>query len=183
NPRRVTKSAVADLIEHMEKCTNIDSSDDESDFAANKSEDDSNPKSNNDGKSVTQKNQKPISLLRFVTRLNGRQLLSKMSSNNELQSKAMAIFSEDSESLDISQIVDDSDNESHNDDHDVEYPGAVNTTTTEQHLIEQDLDDIRQKTLEHNRQQIKGIQFANAGDGNLKVVNSYAVTSNTCTLI
>ncbi|CAF3376500.1 unnamed protein product [Rotaria sp. Silwood1] len=183
NPRRVTKSAVANLIEHMEKCTNMSSSDEESDFAANKSEDDSNTKSNNDGKAIIQKNQRPISLLRFVTRLDGRHLLSKMSSDAELQSKALTLFSEDSESFDMAQIIYDSDNENHNDDHDVEYPGAVTTAMTEQQPIEHDLDDIRQKTLEHNRQQLKGIQFANAGDGNLKVVNSYAVTSNTCTLI
>ncbi|CAF1376924.1 unnamed protein product [Rotaria sp. Silwood1] len=106
-----------------------------------------------------------------------------MSSDAELQSKALTLFSEDSESFDMAQIIYDSDNENHNDDHDVEYPGAVTTAMTEQQPIEHDLDDIRQKTLEHNRQQLKGIQFANAGDGNLKVVNSYAVTSNTCTLI
>ncbi|CAF4992290.1 unnamed protein product, partial [Rotaria sp. Silwood1] len=153
----------------MEKCTNMSSSDEESDFAANKSEDDSNTKSNNDGKAIIQKNQRPISLLRFVTRLDGRHLLSKMSSDAELQSKALTLFSEDSESFDMAQIIYDSDNENHNDDHDVEYPGAVTTAMTEQQPIEHDLDDIRQKTLEHNRQQLKGIQFANAGDGNLKV--------------
>jgi hypothetical protein len=53
----------------------------------------------------------------------------------------------------------------------------------EQQHVEMDLNDIRQKAVEYDRQQLKGIQFANASNGNPKVVNNYAVTSNTCTLI
>ncbi|CAF1289459.1 unnamed protein product [Rotaria sordida] len=37
---------------------------------------------------------------------------------------------------------------------------------------EYNLDDIRAKTLEHNRQQVKGIQLANADANNLKIINS-----------
>ncbi|CAF3919777.1 unnamed protein product, partial [Rotaria sordida] len=44
---------------------------------------------------------------------------------------------------------------------------------------EYNLDDIRAKTLEHNRQQVKGIQLANADANNLKIINSYSVTSST----
>ena len=45
------------------------------------------------------------------------------------------------------------------------------------------LDGIRAKTEEYDRQQLKGVQLANAGSNNLKIVNSYSVTSSTCALM
>ncbi|CAF1023045.1 unnamed protein product [Adineta steineri] len=46
-----------------------------------------------------------------------------------------------------------------------------------------DLDDIRQKTIEYDQKQIRGIQFANAGTGNLTIINNHSVTSETCNII
>ncbi|CAF1361471.1 unnamed protein product [Rotaria sordida] len=55
----------------------------------------------------------------------------------------------------------------------------INSSIEQEH----NLDDIREKTLEYNRQQVKGIQLANAGANNLKIINSYSVTSSTCIII
>ncbi len=182
--QRVSKSATTKLVEHMEKCATMSSSDeDESDFEEDDTKPDHHPTNKNEYKTTTQKLVQPISLFRFVTRLNGRHSLLKMSSDNEIRSKVMAFCSNQSETLDIAQMADDSDNENDDDDNDVQSPGLIIQSEEEQQHVDIDLSDIRQKALEYDRQQLKGIQFANAGNGNLKVVNNYTVTSNTCTLI
>jgi hypothetical protein len=164
----------------MEKYVNMSSSDEEeSDFGEDDTE-----SNKNDYKSTTQKLVQPVSLFRFVTRLNVRHSLSKMSNDKEIRSKVIAVCSNQSETLDITSTVDDSDNENDDDDNDVQSPpDLINQNDEQQHHVDIDLNDIRQKALEYDRQQIKGIQFANAGNGNLKVVNNYPITSNTCILI
>ena len=161
--QRLSKSATEKFVGHMEKYANLDSSDEEdSDF--DKSDSESN------------KFVPPVSHFRFVTKLNGRHSLSKMSSNVEIRSKVMAICSNESETLDIPNVVNESDNE-HDDDNDV----LVIQTEEKQH-VDTDLNDLRQKASEYDQQQIKGIQLANAGTGNLRIVNNYPITSTTCTL-
>ncbi|CAF4890295.1 unnamed protein product, partial [Rotaria magnacalcarata] len=75
-----------------------------------------------------------------------------------------------------------SDQEDHDDDNDVQTTDQINRVEDQQQSMEVALNDIRQKRLEYDRQQIKGVQFSNVGDGNLKVVNNSSVTSSTCIL-
>ena len=165
----------------MEKCTNMDASDDSDDI--DEIVDSVNHSSNDNLETAMQKVSRPITLLHFVTRLDGCQTLSNMSRSQDLHSKAIDFYINGSNSIDITQIIDNSDNRkvNNNDDHNVEYPIGI-STTIEQNRVEHDLNDIHRKALEYDQQQIKGIQFANAGDGNLKVINNHTVTSNTCTL-
>ena len=145
----------------------------------NHDEPDHHLKEKDDYKNITQKLVEPCSLFRFVTRLNGRFSLSKMSSHQDIRSKVIAICSNQSEAVRLDDTVMDSDNENdhHDDNNDVEIPKKE-----EQHF-HIDLNDIRQKALEYDRQQLKGIRLANAGGGNLRIVNNYAVTSATCNLL
>ncbi|CAF4640102.1 unnamed protein product [Rotaria socialis] len=183
NLQRSTGSAAAKLVEHMEKCANFSSDDDEkSDFEGDDTAASYHPTNKGDTKASIKSNNRPVSCFRFVTRLNGRHALSKMSSDNEMSSKVMATWLNQSETIDIGSMVDDSDSEIHDDDNDVESPNRTDQNEEQQH-VDIDLNSIHQKTLEYDQQQIKGIQFTNAGDGNLKVVNNYVITSNTCTLV
>jgi hypothetical protein len=168
----------------MEKCAAMSSgNEEESDFEEDDTELNHHPTNKSDNKTTTQKSVQPITFFRFVTRLNGRHSLSKMSSDQEIRSKVMAIFLNHSETLDIAKMADDFGNENHDDDdNDIVSPGLIIQSEDKQHL-DIDLNDIRRKGLEYDRQQLKGIQLANAGNGNLKVVNNYAVTSETCILI
>ncbi|CAF1315304.1 unnamed protein product [Rotaria magnacalcarata] len=106
-----------------------------------------------------------------------------MNNSDELRLKVMEIFSSYSKCLDFAQFADDTDNENLDDDDDDVKSPCTTIATIEQQNVEHDSDNICQKTLEYERQQLKGVQFANAGSGNLKVMNSYIVTSNTCNLI
>ncbi|CAF4363391.1 unnamed protein product [Rotaria sp. Silwood2] len=78
-------------------------------------------------------------------------------------------------------MTDDSDDENYDDDNDVQVPDSV-IKTDEQKSIDDNLSGIRQKTLEFDQNQIKGIQFANAGDRNLKIVNNHTINSTTCSI-
>ncbi len=164
----------------MEKCASMYSVDEkESDFEDDDTELDHHHRTKkSDYKTTTQKLAQPVCLVRFVTRLNGPYSLSKMINDKEIWSKVAVVCLNQSETVDIAKMVDDCDN----DNNDVEFPGLIVQSEGEQY-VDIDLNDIRQKALEYDRQQLKGIQFANAGNGNLRVMNNYAVTSNTCTLI
>ncbi|CAF4263920.1 unnamed protein product, partial [Rotaria magnacalcarata] len=182
NLQRLTGSATTKLVEHMEKCANFSSSDEEkSDFEDDDTAANYHSRNKSDTKASIKSNNRPVSLFRFVTRLKGRYSLSKMSSDNEMSSKVMATWLNQSETIDIGSMANDSDSEIHDDDNDVESPNMTGQHEEQQH-VDTDLNSIRQKTLEYDQQQIKGIQFINAGDGNLKVVSNYAITSSTCIL-
>ncbi|CAF4119197.1 unnamed protein product [Adineta steineri] len=181
--QRLNESATAKLIEHIEKTANMKSDDEgESDLEEKEDKHDRHSTNKNVSNTSTQIMVQPASLFRCVTRLNGRHSLSKMSGDEEIRSKVMNTWTNISATINIAEIVDDSDNENHDDDNDVESPGLIIQNEQEQH-VNTDLSDIHQKVLEYDQQQLKGIQFANAGDGNLRVVNSYAVNSNTCIII
>ncbi|CAF1016415.1 unnamed protein product [Rotaria sordida] len=57
------------------------------------------------------------------------------------------------------------------------------TTVEQQQQTDYDLDTIRQKMFEYDQDQLKGIQMPNEGKENLKIINSYSVTSTTCNLL
>lgn len=175
----------------MEKCAEYSSSEGEkSDFEEDDIEFNHHSTNKNERSHIVHKSLQPVTRYRFVTRLNIRHSLSKMSNDSEIRSKVMALCANNCEALDIAKVTDDSENENYpddDDDDDVQSPNMIIQSEGKQQQQLQptniDLNDIREKATEYDRQQIKGIQLANAGNGNLRVVNNYAVTSNTCTLI
>ena len=78
--------------------------------------------------------------------------------------------------LNVPSLADDSD-----DDDDVVV--VLSPIKHEEKDFTNDLKEIHQRVVQHDQEQMKGIQFANAGTDNLKVVNSYSVTSTSCTLL
>ncbi|CAF4093250.1 unnamed protein product, partial [Adineta steineri] len=161
-----TESATTNLLENLNKRLNPDSSDYDSD-----SSDD-----NDDGYSIG-----------FLTRVPSRYSPSKMNSTNEFISKMLSILWNDSNNIDVTQLINTSDDENFNNDagqttDTVNIEKSENEADCSRPTTEDGLNDIRQKVVEYDRQQLKGVQFANAGHTNLKVVNSYPITSHTCSL-
>ncbi|CAF4100054.1 unnamed protein product [Rotaria sordida] len=115
----------------------------------------------------------PITSYRYVRRLNGKFSLEKMKTDESYRKIFFKTYIFNSEVVDSSNLVID-DSEIDDEDED-----EINSSIEQEH----NLDDIREKTLEYNRQQVKGIQLANAGANNLKIINSYSVTSSTCIII
>ncbi|CAF3279289.1 unnamed protein product [Rotaria sp. Silwood2] len=180
--QRLSKSATTRLVDHMEKCNNMSSSDEEkSDLEDEDRKIDHQSKNKKNDQTNIQNFASPTSLFRIVTRLNGRYSLSKMRRDEEIRSQVMTISLDSSETLDLPTMTDDSDDENYDDDNDVQVPDSV-IKTDEQKSIDDNLSGIRQKTLEFDQNQIKGIQFANAGDRNLKIVNNHAINSTTCSI-
>lgn len=131
---------------------------------------------------IMKKTPKVITSYRYVHRLNPKVSLSKMKDDEDYEKYFLAQFAESSYDPKMFDIVIDDSDIDENDDADVviENQSSGNHNAAEQ---ETNLDDIRQKALEHNQQQIKGIHLANAGANNIKVVNNYSVTSSTCALM
>ncbi|CAF3166483.1 unnamed protein product [Rotaria sp. Silwood2] len=180
--QRLSKSATTRLVDHMEKCNNMSSSDEEkSDLEDEDRKIDHQSKNKKNDQTNIQNFASPTSLFRIVTRLNGRYSLSKMRRDEEIRSQVMTISLDSSETLDLPTMTDDSDDENYDDDNDVQVPDSV-IKTDEQKSIDDNLSGIRQKTLEFDQNQIKGIQFANAGDRNLKIVNNHTINSTTCSI-
>ncbi|CAF4749468.1 unnamed protein product [Rotaria sp. Silwood2] len=178
----MSKSATKRLVDHVEKCGNMSSSDeDEFDLDDDNDKTNQQSKKKKNGQANVQKFASPTSLFRIVTRLNGRHSLSKMRNDEEIRSQVMTISLDNSETVDMTKMVNNSDDENYDDNNDVQVPDFV-ITTDEHKNIDADLNDIRQRTLEFNKNQIKGIQFANAGDRNLKIANNHAITSSTCNI-
>ena len=120
--------------------------------------------------------QKTTASYRFVHRLHGRHPLARMK-NDELHRTHFLREYGGAISLPpvTENLIDDFD-----DDDVVPDPSPTIDCHEEQ---EHNLDDIREKTLVHDREQLKGIHLANAGANNLKIVNHSSVTSSTCTLL
>ena len=163
DPRRANEPRTANIVQHLEKYAINPSIDEEPDFSDEKDR-------------TTQKTVPPTTLLRFVTRLTGRHSLSKMSNDPAMASQMLTMFSSDSDNQNVADLIQDSES-----DDDVECLNLISSTIQQQSA--NDSQDIHQKILQHEQQQIKGIQLANAGSGNLKVVNNYSVTSSTCVLV
>ena len=170
----------------MEKCVDMSSSDEDEksdnddDAAATTS---SYPTHTKDDKTKRQKFIQPTSYFRFVTRLNNRYSLSKMSTDEEIRTKVLSICSSDQDVGDIVKMVNDSNSDAHDDDDNDVVSTDLNIQHEKKQVDDGDINDLRQKVVEYEQQQLKGVQFINAGDRNPKVMNNYAVTSGTCTLI
>ena len=176
-------SATKKLVDHMERCIDIDSSDDESDSEEEEEATFSYDFTQKTDDSMnTQSFIQPTSAFSFVTRLSSSLSLSKMNSDEEIRMKVMAVCANQSEPSDVLKMMNDSNDKIKNDNKVVVSPSLV--IPSEGHSRgNTDLDDIRQQVLEYERQQLKGVQLFNAGGQNPKILNNYAVTSNTCTLI
>ncbi len=122
----------------------------------------------------------PVTSYRYVHRLNGKHTLTKMKTDQSFRTYLLKNYADVSDLPDTSEImIDDSDVD---DDDDIviqNHSSEMNPSIEQEH----NLDDIREKTLEFDRQQIKGIQLANAGANNPRVINNYSVTSHTCMLM
>ncbi|CAF1171550.1 unnamed protein product, partial [Adineta ricciae] len=158
NIESTNQSDVNKLVEYLNKCADFGSSDEEKD----------DEESDWKERSIA-----PISSFRFVTRLIGRCSHSKMKNDEEIRSKIISIFENTEETIDLTQVENDSDDDDVVSTHIEPQQATVNTN----------LDDIRQKTSEYDQNQIKGVQFANAGSANLKVINNHSVTSETCVIV
>jgi hypothetical protein len=170
NLKRDSHSAGQHIVDQIEKFNDMSSDDYDSDIEGDQ-EIDGEQFDTFKGKKMIQ----PITSYRYVYRLNGKLSLSKMKTDQSYQKYFLKNHAEILKLVDTSEIViDDSDND---DDDDIMIENQ--SSNIQQH----NLDDIREKTLEYDRQQIKGIQLANAGVNNLRITNNYSVTSSTCTLL
>lgn len=181
------KAKNTQLVKHIEDCATFDSSSDEESgdemdadqaehLLATKIYGIDNPK----------QSPAPKTHYRHITHLNTRNFRTKMINIEQYREQVSKLQSIETRTTEIASIAKDSADEHEHkctdDDEDVKF--VINPLPTDTQVnMDQALDDIRQKAVEHDRQQLKGIHLANAGDGNLKVVNSYTVTSSTCILI
>ena len=159
---------MTNLINHLDNMANDDSSneDDKVDLEADEDE----TKKDHQAKNPIQKSVAPISRLRFVTRLAGQYSPSKMSDEKARRTQMLNLISDRWRDLDVASLADDDD--------DVQA-----TVKEEENDFTNDVKDINEKVLQHDQEQLRGVQFANAGRENLKVVNSYSVSSKSCILI
>jgi hypothetical protein len=169
--KRNSHSAGQHVVEQMEYFMDISSSDYDSDLE--------NDHEINDKQADMYKTQKiiqPTTSYRYVHRFNGQHSLSKMKNDESHRIYFLTNYADVSNLPDTSEdLINDSDD--NDDDNDIVM--EVQSPIEQEH----NLDDIRQKTLEYDRQQLKGIQLANAGSNNLKIINNYPMTSNTCILL
>ena len=170
--KRDNHPAAQNVLEQMESYMDMSASD-------YTTEDDSDSDNSKVNKDDVQKMIQPMTSYRYVYRLNINLSLSKMkrdSTHRKYFLRNHADISDQSGTSDIE--IDDSDD----DDNDIvtENQSSVVDTSTKQ---EHNLDDIREKTLEYEQRQVKGIQFANAGANNVKIINNYALTSKTCMIL
>ncbi|CAF2516523.1 unnamed protein product [Rotaria sp. Silwood2] len=180
NLKRDSHSAAKNIVEQMEHFMDMSSDDYDSDLENDDKIDDKEFDAYRTRKII-----QPITSYRYVHRLNAKLSLSKMKSDKSYRAYFLKNYSGCPDQSDTSDFaINDSDKDNVDDDDDIviENQSSINNTLTDQQQ-QQTLDDIREKNLEYNRQQIKGIHLANAGSNNLKIVNNYSVTSNTCIIL
>jgi hypothetical protein len=177
NLKRDSHSAGQQLVQQMQDFMDRSSSDeDDSDL-------ENHPGINDKQDSIysRQKTIQPITSYRYVHHFNGKHSLSKMKSDEAYRTYFLKNFADCSKLPDTTSeiVIDDSDIDD-DDDIVIENSSPVINSSIEQ---EHNFDEIREKALEYDRQQIKGIQLANAGANNVKIINNYSVTSSTCILM
>ncbi|CAF1011555.1 unnamed protein product [Adineta steineri] len=143
NSQRQSQSTTLQLIQHVQKCADMD---------LNNLDDDDD---DDDVEIMRPNYPRRLSVFRFVNHF-------QESNKNENENKL------------IESVPNDSLNE-------VEFSNNTSTTVTQQQ-IKHDMNDIHQKVIEYDQQQLTGVQLANVGNRNLKIINNYSVTSSTCSL-
>jgi len=173
--QRVAHSAAKRVVEQIETFAEMSSDSDSDDF----SETETTDEEFNANKVV--KVAQPKTSYRFVHRLNGKFSPNKMKSDESYRTHFMRKYVIAAETPEISETpIDDSDIDDNDDVVINNLPVEVLSNKQKQ---EYNFDEIRQKVDEFDRQQIKGVQFANAGSNNIKIVNNHAVTSKSCTIM
>jgi hypothetical protein len=94
----------------------------------------------------------------------------------------MASFSTNQEFTDKEPFCHDSDSKDRYEDMNGKSTDLL-LSAVEQQQTDYDLDTIRRRIFKYEQEQLKGVQLANAGKENLKIINSYSVTSTTCNLL
>ncbi|CAF0992020.1 unnamed protein product [Adineta ricciae] len=162
--KRDSHSAARKLVEQMDAFEDMSSDDNASDLDENENDkDDSGPNIY-----AVKQTKAPTTSYRFVHRLNCKFTTSKM----KIDQFARTRFCDNPQG---EAVTDDSDVDA-DDNNDVIIEKA--SLVPETH----NLDEIREKTIEHERQRIKGVQLANANTTNPTIINDYSVTSSTCAL-
>ena len=174
--KRDSHSAAKHIVEQMETFMDNSSDDYDSDIGNDNEMDSKQLGIHNMGKII-----QPITSFRYVHRLNGKLSLTKMKTDQSWRTHFLKNYADASDLPDTSEIViDDSDADDDDDDIVIQnHSSDMNPSIKQEH----NLDEIREKTLEYDRQQIKGIELANAGANNPRVINNHSVTSSTCTLM
>ena len=154
------------VAEQIDQFLDLSSSEDDSDMEA-----ESNVESE---LSKVYRMDSPAVSYRFLYQLRGQHPLSKMKTDEIYPHRFLEQYVNLNEIPGwMGDLLDDSEGEA-----EVEKPPSPPPIEAEHNL-----DDIRARTVEYDRQQLKGVQLANAGSNNLKIVNNYSVTSNTCALL
>ncbi|CAF3724767.1 unnamed protein product [Rotaria socialis] len=176
NLKRDSHSAGNHIVEQIETFMEMSSDDFDTDF-----EDDQELENKEFDVYKVKKMTTPTTSYRYIHRLNKKISLSKIE-NDEVHKKQFIKNYVDTAKVkgDPGIVINVSDDDDDDDDVFIEDQPSVDNNSTEQ---ETNLDGIRQKVLEHDQQQIKGIYLANAGANNIKIVNNYSVTSSTCMLM
>lgn len=160
------------MVQHVEKHSIMDNSDNEEEDEFKEEE---NNEHKNPSKMGVHKAAQPKSYFSFVARLSDRQSFLNMEDTMEKTQSKVAHLLGPNSLFRQPEVVSDVR---------VEPPPTSAPTAQQQQTTEKnDLEDIRQKVLEHEQQQLKGVQFANAGNDSLKVINNYSITSTSCNLI
>jgi hypothetical protein len=172
--KRESHSAAEQLAQQMANASDMSSDDYDSEI-------ESDPEMDAAGLDTYKRRKvdRPMSSFRFVRRLARNLPLSKMHTDESLRSKFIKNLLKDTDDDPQNYIADVDIDDDDDSDVVVENPSLVAVPSKQP---EHNLDDIREKTVEHDRQLIKGIQLANANTNNPKIINGYSVTSSTCTL-
>ncbi|CAF1447420.1 unnamed protein product [Adineta ricciae] len=168
NSWREIQSATIRLVQHIERCAGMESShDDDDSIIINDSNDEFDAIEEDDDIGTIEKLERPISAFCQVHHFNER-----YSPNN----------TNDTVDTDTKFVHDGFNEEVLAEETGIKSSNPTTTTVDKQHT-KHDLSDIHRKVIEYDQQLLKGIQLANAGSTNLKVLNSHSITSNTCTLL
>ena len=160
------------IIEQLDKYMDMSSDDYDSDLES----DDGNNSKRLDLSKIA--NNASISTsYRYVRRLNSKFPLNKMKSDEFYRTYFLKNYADMFNLPDTPEVV------IEDDDVDDDDSDVIMESSSNEQKQEHNYDETRQKVDEFDRQQIKGIQFANAGSNNIKIVNNHAVTSNTCILM
>ena len=174
--KRDSHSAGRNIVEQVQNFLDMSSDDYNSDL-------DSDEDTNNQHQTIysVRKSIRPITSFRYVHHLRGKFSLSKMHNEESYRSYFLKYYAEISTIPDIFDVLIDDSDVDDDDDIVLANPSSPVTNSPDEQVY--DLDDLRAKSLEYDRQQIKGIQLANAGVNNLKITNNYSMTSSTCMLM
>ncbi|CAF4737356.1 unnamed protein product, partial [Rotaria sp. Silwood1] len=173
NERLEVQSATIKLVQHIEKCADMNLNDDNATTQSN-----GGNQTDNDDDARNASHRRRYSYFCYVENLYEPHYQEIMDDATNIDPEFMAKFSNNREFTDKEPFGHDLDIEDHHNDGTVECTD-LSSTTVEQQQTDSDLDDIRQKSFEYEQKQLKSVQLANAGKENLKIINSYSVTSTT----